>query len=120
MLKPKLLISFLLILILIFSANSQEKEKDTTKLESALSGFKFRSIGPAFMSGRVADIVIDPNNQNIWYVAEGSSGVWKTTNSGTTWNCLTDKESFFSTGCITLDPNNTNVSMVGHWRKRGR
>ena len=32
-------------------------------IESALKGFKFRSVGPAFMSGRIADIAIDPRWQ---------------------------------------------------------
>ena len=30
------------------------------------------------MSGRISDIAIDPNNENVWYVAVGSGGVWKT------------------------------------------
>ena len=103
-----------ILLILFFSTlpfNAQEK--DSTQLEHAISGLKFRSIGPAFMSGRIADIVIDPNNQNIWYVAVGSGGVWKTINSGTTWQPLTDKESFYSTGCLTIDPNNSNNIWLG-------
>ena len=36
--------------------NNQEK----TGVASALGGFQFRSIGPAFMSGRISDIAIDP------------------------------------------------------------
>ena len=101
----------LLLFVLFFTINAQDsstKEKDST-----LSGLKFRSIGPAFMSGRIADIAIDPNNQNIWYVAVGSGGVWKTVNSGTTWTPLTDKQPFYSTGCLTLDPNNSNTVWVG-------
>ncbi|GAB1857543.1 hypothetical protein MHTCC0001_23790 [Flavobacteriaceae bacterium MHTCC 0001] len=65
------------------------------------------------MSGRIADIAINPNNQNIWYVAVASGGVWKTENAGTTWTSLTDKESFYSTGCLTLDPNNPNTIWLG-------
>ena len=94
-----------------FTAKAQDKTE--TKKDSTLTGLKFRSIGPAFMSGRIADIVIDPNNQNVWYVAVGSGGVWKTENSGTTWKPLTDKESFYSTGCITLDPSNAAVIWLG-------
>ncbi len=94
-----------------FSARAQDKPE--TKKDSTVTGLKFRSIGPAFMSGRIADIVIDPNNQNVWYVAVGSGGVWKTENSGTTWIPLTDKESFYSTGCITLDPSNSSVIWLG-------
>ena len=91
---------------------AQAEEKDKT-LETALSGFSFRSIGPAFMSGRIADIAIDPNNENIWYVAVGSGGTWKTTNAGTTWKPLTDNQPFYSTGCITIDPNNSSTIWLG-------
>ena len=89
------------------------KKMKESELESALSGFSFRSVGPAFMSGRIADIAIDPINENVWYVAVGSGGSWKTTNAGTTWTPLTDDESFYSTGCITLDPNNPSVVWLG-------
>ena len=75
---------------LISSFNLVAQEKDSTEIEKALTGFKFRSIGPAFMSGRIADIAIDPSNLNTWYVAVGSGGVWKTSNAGTTWTPLTD------------------------------
>jgi hypothetical protein len=47
-------------------------------------GLKLRAIGPALMSGRIADIAIDPTNSSTWYVAVGSGGVWKTVNAGTT------------------------------------
>lgn len=111
MINSKPFFLLLIILCLFFSVNAQEKSE--TKKDSTLSGLKFRSIGPAFMSGRVADIAIDTNNENIWYVAEGSSGVWKTTNAGTTWTPLTDNQPFFSTGCLTLDPNNSNTIWLG-------
>ena len=99
-------------LISLFVFGQEEQKKDSI-LETALSGFSFRSVGPAFMSGRIADIAIDPNNENVWYVAVGSGGTWKTINAGTTWKPLTDKESFYSTGCITLDPSNSSVVWLG-------
>ncbi len=107
----KKLTLLLLMCSALFTVNAQDKKE--TKKDSTAIALKFRSIGPAFMSGRIADIVIDPNNQNIWYVAVGSGGVWKTENSGTTWTPLTDKESFYSTGCITLDPSNSSVVWLG-------
>lgn len=106
----------LLILVLICCflnvAEAQVKQLETKK-DSSLTGLKFRSIGPAFMSGRISDIAIDPINQSVWYVAVSSGGVWKTENSGTTWTPLTDKESFYSTGCITLDPSNSSTIWLG-------
>ena len=65
------------------------------------------------MSGRIADIAIHPNNENTWYVAVGSGGVWKTENAGTTWTPVFDKQSSYSIGCVTVDPNNPHVVWVG-------
>ena len=106
-------------LAILFSHNfvvgqsSKESKKSKNPVKSALNGFKFRSIGPAFMSGRIADIAIDPKNENVWYVAVGSGGVWKTENAGTTWMPLTDNMPFYSTGCITIDPHNNSSIWLG-------
>ena len=93
---------------------SQKKKNASEELKSSdLNGLKFRSVGPAFMSGRIADIAINPNNENEWYVAVGSGGVWKTVNSGTTWNPIADDQPFYSTGCITIDPHNSSKIWLG-------
>ena len=81
--------------------------------DKTFSGLKFRNIGPAFTSGRIADIAIHPTNENIWYVAVGSGGIWKTENSGTTWTPVFDKEKSYSTGSIAIDPNNPHTIWVG-------
>ncbi len=77
------------------------------------SGLKLRSLGPALMSGRIADIALHPDNPNIWYVAVGSGNVWKTTNSGTTWTPIFDDQGSYSTGCITIDPNAPDTIWLG-------
>lgn len=81
--------------------------------EETFSGLKFRSLGPALTSGRIADIAIHPKNENIWYVAVGSGGVWKTENAGTTWTPIFDSQTSYSIGCITIDPNNSSTIWVG-------
>ncbi len=87
--------------------------QNTTVSDTALAGFKFRSIGPAFMSGRIADIAIHPENNNIWFIAVGSGGVWRTKNSGITWDPVFDKQKVYSTGCVTIDPNLPTTIWVG-------
>ena len=112
----KKILKITLSLIFVFSMTnsfSQKNKKDVKNESSLYSGLKFRSVGPAFMSGRIADIAINPDNENEWYVAVGSGGVWKTVNAGTTWQPLTDNQSFYSTGSITIDPNNTNTIWLG-------
>lgn len=90
-----------------------ETEKKSLINESTFSAFKLRNIGPAFTSGRIADIAIHPQDENIWYVAVGSGGVWKTTNSGITWSPIFDSEGSYSTGCVTIDHLNPNIIWVG-------
>ena len=103
---PFVLSFFLLLLIAPLSVAQHKKE-------NPFDGMKFRNVGPALTSGRIADIAIHPENENAWYVAVGSGGVWKTTNSATTWKPIFDKEASYSIGCITIDPNNPRTLWVG-------
>jgi photosystem II stability/assembly factor-like uncharacterized protein len=93
---------------------SEPEAEPESKLNSqTLSGMGFRSIGPAFMSGRIADLAIDRERPNIWYVAVGSGGLWKTVNAGTTFEPIFDGESSYSIGCVTIDPSDRDTIWVG-------
>jgi photosystem II stability/assembly factor-like uncharacterized protein len=110
-------------LLMINSIDSiaQKKNKpDTTKKEdsgpfqsSTFKGLAFRSIGPALTSGRIVDLAVNPKNFAEYYVASASGGVWKTSDAGITFNPVFDDAASFSIGCVTIDPNNTNVVWVG-------
>jgi photosystem II stability/assembly factor-like uncharacterized protein len=102
----------ILLAILPLFAFSQEKDKDLMK-SSTFSGLKFRSIGPALMSGRITDFAVNPNNIHEYYVAVACGGVWKTQNSGVTWKPIFDGQKSFSIGCVTIDPNNPHTVWVG-------
>ncbi len=102
-----------------FTGYSQKNPTSSKWDEKTFSGLKFRSVGPAFMAGRLSDIAIDPNNENTWYAAISSGGLWKTINAGTTWTPLTDKESFYATGCVTIDPNNSGTVWLGTGENNG-
>jgi photosystem II stability/assembly factor-like uncharacterized protein len=110
--------SALLSIVLVFSFVSttviaDEKEEKSVMSSGTFSGLKLRGVGPAFMSGRIADIVIHPDDNNLWYVAVGSGGVWKTENAGVTWKPIFDGEASYSIGCVTVDPGNPHVVWVG-------
>ncbi|MEQ8361324.1 MAG: glycosyl hydrolase [Cyclobacteriaceae bacterium] len=111
-----------IILVLLVAASSlswaQRNKRATAPVETkkedvSLSGLKFRGIGPAVTSGRISDFAVNPNNFNEYYVATSSGGVWKTTNAGTSYQPIFDTQGSYSIGCVTLDPNNSNVVWVG-------
>jgi photosystem II stability/assembly factor-like uncharacterized protein len=80
---------------------------------ATFNGLKFRSIGPALTSGRVADLAVNPQNPKEYFVAAAAGGVWKTSNGGITYDPVFEKEGSFSIGCVVYDPNNSNVIWVG-------
>jgi len=114
--------SLLILFMFFFSSiniEAQKKKKPTdaplkSELSSAtFSGLKFRSIGPAFSSGRISDFAVNPNNHSKYYVAVSCGNIWKTVNSGTTWTPVFDKYGAYSIGCLAMDPNNQNVVWTG-------
>lgn len=95
-------------------AQAGQERRPPDPLNSAtFNGLRLRSIGPAFTSGRIVALGIDPNNPSYYFVGAASGGVWKTTNSGTTWTPVFDNEGSYSIGAITLDPKNPLRVWVG-------
>ncbi len=95
-------------------AEDAEEESPWGALESGtFSGLKWREIGPALPSGRVIDFAVHPETPKVYYAAIASGGVFKTENAGTTWKSIFDKYPSYSTGSITLDPNNPLIVWLG-------
>jgi photosystem II stability/assembly factor-like uncharacterized protein len=105
----KLLLSFFISSLGLIGVNAQDSDPQKVKL----NGMAFRELGPALTSGRIADIAVNPENHNQYYVAVASGGVWKTNNHGTTFTPIFDGEASYSIGCLALDPQNPNVIWVG-------
>lgn len=91
--------------------SNSKKEKDVLS-SSTFSGLKFRSIGPAWTSGRISDFAVNPEDHSEYYVATSSGHLWKTTNNGTTWKAVADTLPY-SLSVVVIDPNNSNVVWVG-------
>ena len=118
-----LLICALMVCALPLEAQKNKKKKGEEEVEqteeksmlskTSISGLKFRELGPALTSGRISDFAMHPDNPKVYYVATSAGGVWKTVNAGTTFEPLFDSQGSYSTGCVTLDPNNPNVVWVG-------
>jgi len=79
-----------------------------------ISGLGARNIGSAAMSGRIAAIdAVHEGARLTIYVGSASGGVWKSTNGGTTFKPVFDKQPVQSIGAVTVDPKNPKVVWVG-------
>ena len=122
----KKILTLLLVIILAGSFSLSAQKKETKKEEkgssgqikpsvssSLFSGITFRSVGPAWASGRIADLAVNPSDHSEIYAAIASGNIWKSVNNGTTWNPVFDKYGAYAVGCIVIDPNNNNVVWAG-------
>jgi len=78
-----------------------------------LKSFRWRSIGPASMGGRIDDIAAVESNPYVIYVGFATGGVWKTVNNGTTWEPIFDTYSTSSIGDIAVCQSDPNIIWVG-------
>jgi photosystem II stability/assembly factor-like uncharacterized protein len=81
----------------------------------AVSGLGARNIGSAVMSGRIAalDAIAEKDGKTTIYVGAATGGVWKSTDGGTTFKPIFDKQSVQSIGAIAVDPSNHNTIWAG-------
>src|ERR1041385_5396067 len=78
-----------------------------------LSGFHFRSIGPASMGGRIDDIAVSESDPNIIYMGYAVGGVFKSENNGTTFEPVFETYGTASIGDVAIHPTNPNIVYVG-------
>jgi photosystem II stability/assembly factor-like uncharacterized protein len=82
---------------------------------SAVSGLGARNIGSAEMSGRISAIAgrHEKDGKITLFVGAASGGVWKSTDGGTTFEPVFDREPVQSIGAIALDPKHPDTVWVG-------
>ena len=79
----------------------------------ALKGLKWRSLGPANNAGRISVVAGVPGDPTTYYVAGANGGIIKTTNGGTTYRAIFDKQTATSIGAIAIAPSDPNIIYVG-------
>lgn len=81
--------------------------------DALLREFRWRSIGPANMSGRVVDIEAVETDFRHVILASASGGVWKSVNAGTTWTPIFDQTGVASIGDVAIFQKDPNLLWVG-------
>ncbi len=62
--------------------------------------------------GRINCVAFHPTVANTFYVGSPGGGVWKTTDGGSTWACLTDNLPVLGVTNIAIDPTNANTIYI--------
>ena len=65
------------------------------------------------MGGRIDDIAVVEDHTSTFYLGTANSGVWKTTNNGTTWAPIFDNQGVSSIGDIAVAPHHPDILWVG-------
>ncbi|HTR79108.1 MAG TPA: hypothetical protein VMH39_13405, partial [Gemmatimonadaceae bacterium] len=98
-------------------AQAPSAGRDTTTINASsnplLASFKFRSIGPASMGGRVDDIQVALSDPNIIYIGYATGGVFRSDNHGTSFEPVFQTYGSASIGAMAISPTNPDVVYVG-------
>lgn len=64
---------------------------------------------PSFRVGRTQCLRQDPSALNTWYLGTPASGLWKTTDGGSTWTALTQNMPILGVSDVAIDHNTTTT-----------
>jgi photosystem II stability/assembly factor-like uncharacterized protein len=101
-------------------AGRSEQAPATINGGGPFDALHFRSIGPASMSGRIADVAVYEANPSIYYVATAHGGVWKTVNNGTTFQAQFQDQGLMSIGDVTISQSNPDLVWIGTGESNNR
>ncbi|MBI3329700.1 MAG: hypothetical protein HYZ81_23710, partial [Nitrospinae bacterium] len=65
------------------------------------------------MSGRIADIAVDPSDPNHWLIGAAQGGIWETRDAGATWTPKTDDQASLAMGAMAFAPSNSSTIYAG-------
>ena len=80
--------------------------------EALFSGIEWRLVGP-FRGGRAGTVAGVRGNDKLYYMGTAGGGVWRTTDAGATWECISDGFFGGSIGAVAVADSDPNVIYVG-------
>jgi len=63
-------------------------------------------------TGRINQMAIDPNNDQIWYAGAPSGGLWKSFDAGQSWDSIFDEYLQIGVSGIAIDETNTDIIYI--------
>ncbi len=99
----------------------QEKQQSNNSRNSLVDNSSWLPIGPfthtntgswSSGQGRVNAIIVDPNSPSTFYSGAPSGGIWKSTDTGSTWAVLTDDLPQIGVSGIAIDYNDSGIIYI--------
>ena len=84
----------------------------TAQSPDLFSAMRWRQIGPT-RAGRARALAGVPSQPNVFYIGFDNGGVWRSTDYGSNWEPLFDREPTGSIGAIAVAPSNPSIIYVG-------
>ena len=103
------LIALILLALLPGRAAAAQSPTQNSDFSSAL---RWRAIGP-YRAGRARALAGTPGTPAVFYIGFDNGGVWRSTDYGSNWVSLFDREATGSIGAIAVAPSSPNVIYVG-------
>ena len=94
--------------------------QNADQVRLASRALEWRELGPTIMGGRISDLAVVESDPATFYVGTATAGIWKTENSGITFEALFQHEGTSSIGDVTVAPSNPNVVWVGTGEPQNR
>jgi len=93
----------------------KKASQNLRSLKAADAHYEWVQRGPGNVGGRTRTIIIDPDDptNRTWYAAAVSGGIWRTTNGGDNWTCLTDHLPNLATNTMVMAPSDHNIIYAG-------
>jgi photosystem II stability/assembly factor-like uncharacterized protein len=104
------------LLAMIVCASAANAQQSTGPFKD----WKFRSIGPAVMGGRIHDVASLQSDPSMIIVATATGGLWRSNNHGTTWTPIFENQSTATFGVVAIAASDNNVLWAGTGEQNNR
>ncbi|MEM6802119.1 MAG: glycosyl hydrolase [Bacteroidota bacterium] len=109
----KLLYFLFACLLSIPIVEAQKNSVQTSGFDEALyNTMQWRLVGP-FRGGRAGTVQGVVGKSNLYYMGTAGGGVWKSTDGGNSWSCISDGYFGGSIGAVAVAQSDPNVIYVG-------
>jgi photosystem II stability/assembly factor-like uncharacterized protein len=89
------------------------RQADALHKNSPALSNSWQPAGPYNIGGRITDIAINPANPSTMYIGAASGGIFKTTDSGASWENVFQDAPVISIGALAIDYQNDQILYAG-------